>query len=693
MTQKKLLPLAFTLALLITGSVHANAVDYYVSSSGNDAWNGKSAEYTGGVSGPWKTLERVNQQLVLPEGANILFRRGDRFEGMLLIEGTNIRIGAYGEGERPILSGARTLTGDWTKVAGRTNVYQILLPADVTDVALLMHGSTSLPLGRTPNGDILTNDAFYTFTHRTFTRLFDPELKDAEGLAGAEVILRKNVWRYDPYPVTSVEGTVVNIENDQKPTAKKGDENLQEAGYFFQKHLNTLDLDGEWFFDQEKRILYLCSATKPDAGDFNYSVSPSVVKITNSMSVSLEGIRFEMAVSTGITIESSQLVAVKDCEIVWCGQTGIRTEASSALIEGNNISDCFSAGIRTGGPGRVVVTKNNISNIGLVAGRGSGRNGIYLMGGNSEASYNRLYNIGYLGIQHLNGGNRISRNVIDQYNLVAFDGGAIYTHDDQRGSVVEENIVLNGIPNTVGLGDTIADMEVPFTTGIQCDRGTLNLVIRNNTIAFPQVNRGPDRGIHINFNSLDNLYSGNTILVRGAGITTLDRDPYDRQPGEPSPPSMSGNRFEDNIIVCTDPDNSIANYGAMACFSLKETEQCDVEMQGLFSNNVCVLPYKGSQVIYELQKNCNPGRPAFERFYASAAEWDESRPYAHENLDSPVKVDRSKAPDDFIRLFYNDSDERKTFSLPPGAYVDPRGNEVPGPVNVAPWRSVIVFKK
>ena len=273
-------PWTFLVALLIAGWLNAYAVDYYVSNAGNDTWDGKSAEYAGGKSGPWKTLDRVNQQLSQSEGAKIYFRRGDRFEGMLLIRGANFQIGAYGKGEPPILSGARTLQGEWSPVPGRTNVYQQHLPEDVTDVALLMRGSTSLPLGRTPNGDILTNDAFYTFSSRTFTQLYDPELTGAEELAGAEVILRKNVWRYDPYPVASVEGTVVNILNDQKPTRKKGDENLQEAGYFFQKHLNTLDMEGEWFFDKKKHILYLYSEENPNPFDYRYSVSPSVVNIT-----------------------------------------------------------------------------------------------------------------------------------------------------------------------------------------------------------------------------------------------------------------------------------------------------------------------------------------------------------------------------------------------------------------------------
>jgi hypothetical protein len=689
----QLLKGTLVITLLFVAWLNADAADFYVSSAGNDAWDGKAAEYGGGTSGPWLTLDKVNQQMELLEGETVLFRRGDRFEGMLKINGDNISLGAYGPGERPILSGARSFTGNWSSMVGQANVYQKSIPSDVTDVALVLRENISLPLGRTPNGNILTNSAFYSFSSRTMTSVTDPELKDAEELAGAEIVLRKNVWRYNNYPVTKVEGSVVRFLNDQIPTKKKGDENLEEAGYFFQKHLKTLDLDGEWFFDISKHVLYLYSDTNPNTKFFQYSVTPIVVNIVNSKEIALQGLRVEMAASMGMKIENCQNVDVRDCEIVLCGMEGLSIEASSAQIESNSISDCLGAGIRTTDEGRVVVTRNNLSNIGLIAGRGDGRNGIYLTGGNSEASYNRLTNIGYLGIQHLHGRNLIRRNVIDRYNLVAFDGGAIYTHDDQLGSVVEENIILNGMPNSVGLGDTIISMEVAFTTGIQLDRGTENLIIRNNTITFPQVNKGPDRGIHINFNSMDNLFHGNTILVRGAGITTLDRDPYDREPGEESPPSMSGNRFEENIIVCTEATNTKANYGALTCFSLKETEQCDVETQGEFRNNVCAVPFKGGKVINEFQLNCNPGRPALDRWYATAAEWNEARAYASGNLDAPIVVDESSAPEDFIQLFYNDSDTPRTFTLSAEAYMDPLGNPVSGSVTVAPWRSVVLFKR
>ncbi|MCB0588818.1 MAG: right-handed parallel beta-helix repeat-containing protein [Phaeodactylibacter sp.] len=49
---------------------------YYVDSeNGNDNYDGRSATYEGGNTGPWKTISMVNQQTFLP-GDSILFKRG-----------------------------------------------------------------------------------------------------------------------------------------------------------------------------------------------------------------------------------------------------------------------------------------------------------------------------------------------------------------------------------------------------------------------------------------------------------------------------------------------------------------------------------------------------------------------------------------------------------------------------------------
>ena len=683
-TAKSITLLILIFLFLFAGGLNANAVDYYVSGNGNDAWDGKSAEYTGGVSGPWLTLDKVNQQMAHLEGGTVLFRCGDLFEGMLEITGDNLRFGAYGDGERPVLSGARFPEADWTPVAGQTNVYKQVLPSGVTDVTLLLRENKSLPLGRTPNGDLMSNAAFYDFNSRTLTSLTDPELSDAEELAGAEIVLRQNVWTYSAYRITSIEGSTINFLND-RPRGIRQD----EAGYFFQKHIKTLDVDGEWFFDAQNHCLYLYSDTSPDSKSYRYSASPVVIRIDKARDIALKGLRIEMAASTGMKISNSQNIEIQDCEIAWCGQEGISVTASSAHIEKNSISDCLSYGIRTSEEGRVVIRRNTITNIGMIPGRGSGRNGISLMGGNSEASYNRLSNIGYIGIHHTNGGNLIRRNVFDGYNLITFDGGAIYTHGKQQGSIVEENIIMNGMPGFVGLGSEMADMEVAFATGIQLDKGTTDLIVRNNTISFPQLENVPDRGIHLNAISRGNIIMGNTILVRGAGITTLERRIANMKPGEAP---MSGNVFEENVIVSTATSDKRPNYGALTAFSLKDADLCAVAYQGVFRNNVCAFPFRKDKIINEYELNCNPDGTHSDTWFDSAAQWNAAREYASGNLDSPVKINKDSAPEESIQLFYNDSDEPLTIPLPIGDYLDPWGKAVSGSLTLAPWRSVVLFR-
>ena len=671
--------------LLLLGGLNAHATEFYVSMDGNDGWDGTAAAYEGGTTGPWKTIDKVNQQMAQLEGRSVLFRSGDQFEGMLEISGNNIRFGAYGEGVRPVLSGARHMQNVWSPVPGKINVYQQALSDDVTDVTLLLRGTISLPLGRTPNGDLMTNAAFYDFSARTLTSVTDPELSNAEELKGAEIVLRQNVWTYSNYSISSIDGPTINFLNE-RPRGIRQD----EAGYFFQKHIKTLDLDGEWFYDANNQTLYLYSDTPPESTSLRYTAIPVVINIVNSKNILLQGLRIEMAASTGIKVTGSQHIEIEDCEIALCGQVGISVDASTVLIQSNSIIDCLSTGIQTVGEGRVVISDNNISNIGMIPGRGSGRNGISLRGGNSEASYNRLSNIGYIGIHHTNGGNLIRRNVFDGYNLVTFDGGAIYTHGNQNGSVVEENIIMNGMPGFIGLGSEMADMEVAFATGIQLDRGTTDLIVRNNTISFPQIGDVPDRGIHLNAISRDNIIKGNTILVRGAGITTLERRITRMKTGEAP---MSGNLFEENIIVSTATSDTRPNYGALTAFSLKDTDLCAVKDQGTFRNNVCAFPFRQDKIINEYALNCNPDGTHADHWFDSAAAWNDARDYASGNLDAPVKMDESSAPEDFIRLYYNDSDNMKTFHLSDGAYLDPWGNPVTGSITVAPWRSMVLFKK
>ena|GEM_PF-1112059 len=101
------------------------AVEYYVDSrNGNDSNSGQS------ISMPWKSISKVNSMNYLP-GDRILFKRGETWEGTTLIidnSGTTINritYGAYGEGEKPILTLRMSVPGwnnsvNWIKAVGDT---------------------------------------------------------------------------------------------------------------------------------------------------------------------------------------------------------------------------------------------------------------------------------------------------------------------------------------------------------------------------------------------------------------------------------------------------------------------------------------------------------------------------------------------------------------------------------------------
>jgi hypothetical protein len=110
-----------------------SGVRYYIDSvNGNDTWTGLSGAYTSGVTGPWKTLLRVNQKTVVgywdtvaannntepanhapwtaaSDGSVFLFARGGTYQGAIAMHATSpttvnkLTFGAYGTGARPII--------------------------------------------------------------------------------------------------------------------------------------------------------------------------------------------------------------------------------------------------------------------------------------------------------------------------------------------------------------------------------------------------------------------------------------------------------------------------------------------------------------------------------------------------------------------------------------------------------------
>ena len=76
--------------------------NYYLSETGNNNDEGT-------LTHPWKTLNKISNTALNP-GDTVFFKRGDRFDGHFVIDGSGTKgspivITAYGEGNQPIISG------------------------------------------------------------------------------------------------------------------------------------------------------------------------------------------------------------------------------------------------------------------------------------------------------------------------------------------------------------------------------------------------------------------------------------------------------------------------------------------------------------------------------------------------------------------------------------------------------------
>ncbi|NOU69425.1 hypothetical protein GC096_36005 [Paenibacillus sp. LMG 31461] len=145
--RKLAMVMMFTLllqAVWVTQQVQASGVTYYVDANGgNDANLGTSE------GSAWRTITKVRAAVLQP-GDSVLFKRGQSWYGKTLqlassgAEGNPIRIGAYGEGAKPIISGAILETG-WIGPDANGEYAKSGYPSGNNSLASIMEDGIRLP--------------------------------------------------------------------------------------------------------------------------------------------------------------------------------------------------------------------------------------------------------------------------------------------------------------------------------------------------------------------------------------------------------------------------------------------------------------------------------------------------------------------------------------------------------------------
>jgi uncharacterized repeat protein (TIGR02059 family) len=633
----------FFAVLLLALSLTVSATDYYISTSGDDAVN------TGlSPASPWKTIDKVNSIFPsLKPGDRVLFNRGDRFYGTIIIGksgtgGAPITIGAYGTGDKPIITGFK-IASDWTNAGG--GIYSSpLISTRLTNMVVI--DGVQYGMGRWPDN----NYNIYESASSNLS-ITDNELGTATNWTGAEVVIRKNDHALDRSKITIHSGNTLNYRS-----LSTSQEAFPGHGYFIQNDIRTLSLQGEWYHDTVNARIYINfgnltpSDKKVELATLNYVIYNSGYDY-----IVLDNLHLAGTVSNAVHfINSTDNASIKDCQINFAGQDGVHLWGEYCNLENNTISNCNQAGIQTVGNYETIVS-NIIRNIGTIPGQalaGTYSNGIHITNNNCLIKNNTIENVGYCGITLSSIADivTIQNNFINNVLLTLNDGGGIYMAGEGISRKIDGNIILNVKGVTGG---------TPYPTqyiarGIYLDVGSSNASVTNNTVA------NCTEGAYMIHRASGNQFENNTAFNNGYGMFFQNT----------SGSSIRNNIIKNNLFIAKG-----STQLALKFYSVAD----DIPAFGTADNNYYARPVDDDDVFHTYS-------PSTGSKFRVLTDWQSFTNEDRNSKKSPVSVsDTSK-----IDFYYNPSTSNKVISLAQ-PMIDVKGTKYSGSVTLLPYTSVILM--
>lgn len=567
MMKKNIQLLTFTLILFLQYS-YGFAAKYYFSSSGDDS---RSAAQAQNSATPWKSIDKLNAIFSsLKPGDEVLFKRGEVFYGNIHInaagaQGRPITIGAYGSGAKPVITSLVSLT-NWTPIGN--GVYESHHPSLGSAVNVVLVNNEAQEMGRYPNSN--TKDKGYLIFNATNGHNNIVTNGLSGNWNGGEVVIRKSHWTIDRYKIVSQLGNVLSFNQTAGNYSP-----VKGYGFFIQDHPNTVDVEGEWYYNpSSKRLRVHFGGAQP--GSKRVEASSLDYLVTNTRDrgfIAFDNIHLKGANKDAFNILRSSHFQIRNCDIEFSGGNGVTMQDSpNFLIENSKILFSNNNGIDLKGNAAHAVVKNNkVENTGVFTGMGQSGigNGIGIVSGseNNLIESNEIRNTGYVGIRFGGNSTVVKNNLIDSFCMTKDDGAAIYTwtgsaNTEFHGRKIIGNIIVNGIGAPEGTPSNHDQVE-----GIYLDDNSSGVEIANNTVA-----NVPGKGIFLH-NSRNVVIQNNTLYNNGVQL----RLAHDRL-GNP----IRNATIQNNIFVAKDKDQQTASIS-----SVKE----DVRELGNFDRNVYARPF------------------------------------------------------------------------------------------------------
>ena len=517
----------------------AESIVLYVATNGNDQWSGALADAKDG-DGPFATLGRAQDEVRKliasgPLAAPVtVFVRGGTYELPATFtlgpedsgtENCPVVYRAY-EGERPLLVGARKITG-FKPFKGKI-MQASLKGTELEGVVFrqLFFKGERMVMARYPNKDP-EDPHFGTWAHVQeiditgvkdhFTYTKDVE-KNWTKVQHAQICIHPAYdWAWNIIPIKSVdrEQSRIYLARNVSYDIRIGDR------YFVQNLLEELDTPGEWYLDRDTSTLYFWPPAELSEGDVLAPVMPTVVRMEGANHVTVRGFIIEACDGDAVQIQDCEHCVVAQSVVRNCGAWGIRIAGGhkSGAI-GNDIYATGAGGISLAGGDRKTLerggnfaTNNYIHHIAEFA--KTYNTGINVRGVGNVASHNLIHDTYHAGMTLGGNENIVEYNIVHHTNLGSADTGGIYfcSRDwTQRGNIIRYNIWrhLGGF----GKANSWAPVrngkvwfEYPhFTWGIYLDDPTTGTLVYGNILWSV-----PICGLH-NHGGRDNTFENNIII-------------------------------------------------------------------------------------------------------------------------------------------------------------------------------------
>ena len=425
------------------------------------------------------------------------------------------------------------------------NIWESSATGAKTTLNLVAINGVNTAMGRYPNAGT-TNGGYLSYESHSdpeSTWITDNQLTGIPDWTGAEVVVKKAAWIINRGIITNHTTNTLTFTDPSKYSGYNG------WGYFIQNDLRTLDTLGEWFLNKSTLKLSVYSNANPGT-TVKLPVYDTLVYALNKSYITFTNLKFEGYNVYGFYINGGSSFRILDCDINMIGKDAINNPNHSYLyVRGCFISNINDNVVNTNsGSTNAYFGYNNVTKCSLIpgnAGVGDGHNfGVSLQADNSITEFNKVTNMGYIGLLMAGNNTIIRNNYIDSVCTMKDDGGGIYVSgaltNIMTGRIIRKNIVKNAFGNSDGKQDAISAKA----NGIYVD-GTGNYVTIDSNVVHKATNGGIYLGFYVHHITVTNniLFDWKYDFLKVHNTTT---------PGN--------NVFNSNQMVSLTENNILAYY-------------------------------------------------------------------------------------------------------------------------------------